>query len=237
MAKAKLHFSAPTAVPDIGTLEMGPAGGTTSHTGPMAVPGSAQPSGAVQPYMQETLPPPPPPLLLQQPFSSLALPSFDVLVPSVLPSPAISGAVRSIGHLGYPSSLDSSRISIASYSAFNVTPATYSPASILFPFSRHDSPSLPLASSASSLSSSLPPPPPPSFSSASLPSSALPPSSSFLLPLLPPSLFLLLPPPFLPRLLLLLLLFLPLLIFLLLIIMLVFWVCPPIIANWLIMSF
>ena len=77
-------------------------------------------------------------------------------------SPAISGALRSIGHLGYPSSLESPRISLASHSissAFHVAPATYSPASILFPFSLHDSPSLTLSSSSSSLSSSLPHPP------------------------------------------------------------------------------
>ena len=96
-------FSSPTVVPDIGTLEMGPSGGATSHTGPMAVPGSAQPSGVVQPYMQEI------PARIASTFPSLALPGSDVLVPSVLPSPAILGAVRSIGHLGYPSSLDSSR--------------------------------------------------------------------------------------------------------------------------------
>ena len=87
----------------------------------------------------------PPAPIASVPFTSLALPSSDVLVPSVLPSPAISGAVRSIGYLGHPSSLDSSRISLASHSAFNITPATYSPAFILFPFSRHDSPSLPLS--------------------------------------------------------------------------------------------
>ena len=49
-------FSAPTVVPDIGTLEMGPAWGVTSHTCPIAVHGSVQPSGAVQLNMQE--PPP-----------------------------------------------------------------------------------------------------------------------------------------------------------------------------------
>ena len=49
--------TAPPVVPDIGTLEMGPAGGSTSHTCPIAVHGSAQPSGAVQPNMQETPPP------------------------------------------------------------------------------------------------------------------------------------------------------------------------------------
>ena len=46
--------TAPPVVPDIGTLEMGPAGDATTPMGPIAVPGSAQPSGAVQPHMQET---------------------------------------------------------------------------------------------------------------------------------------------------------------------------------------
>ena len=57
-------FSAPTVVPDIGTLEMGPAWDATSHTCPIAVHGSAQPSGAVQTNMQDT----PSPILLQLHF-------------------------------------------------------------------------------------------------------------------------------------------------------------------------
>ena len=56
---ANYSLSAPPIVPGIGTLEMGPAGGETSHTCSLAVHGFSRPSGAVavQSALEETPPP------------------------------------------------------------------------------------------------------------------------------------------------------------------------------------